>query len=80
MKFPDSVFGRVPRFHDKLRVNIRRIVKTFDPYRGVATTMVEIVDYKKWRSTWLAIYPDKQSWYIIERYYCKLHKKTIPFE
>ena len=42
--------------------------------------MAEIVDYKKWRSAWLVINPDKSSRYIIEHYYRKLKEKAIPFE
>ena len=54
--------------------------KHFVPNSGVATSLAEIVDDKKWRSAWVVINPDKHSWYIIERCYWKLNVKTIPSE
>ena len=53
-------------------------MKTFGPNSGFATSLVEIVGDKKWRSAWVVINPGKHSWYIIERYYWKLNKKAIP--
>ena len=80
MKFPDSVFDSLPGFHDKIKVRNRKIIKTFSPNSGVATSLAEIVDIKKWRSAWIVINPGKHSWYIIERYYWKLNEKAIPSE
>ena len=81
MKFPDTVFDNLPGSHDKIKVNIRKIMNTFGPYSRVVTSLAEIVDGKKWRLAWLIINPDKHSCrYIIERYYCKLNEKAIPFE
>ena len=77
MKFPNSFFDCLPCFYDKIKVSIRKIMKTFGPKRGVATSLAEIVDDKKWRSTWVAINPGKHSWYswyIIKRYYWKLNE------
>ena len=67
MKFPDSVFYDPPRFQDKIKASVRKIMKTFGPNSGVATNLAEIADDKKWRSAWVAINPRKHSWYIIER-------------
>ena len=55
MKFPDSVFGSLPRFHVKIKVSIRKIMKTFGPNSGVATSLAEILDDNKWRSAWVVI-------------------------
>ena len=30
MKFPDSVFDSLPIFHDKIKVSVRKIMKTFE--------------------------------------------------
>ena len=49
MKFLDSVFDSLPFFHDKMNMNVRKIMKTFDPNCAVATSLAEIVDDKKWR-------------------------------
>ena len=80
MKFSDTVFDSLPCFHDKITVSIRKLMKTFGPNYGVATSLAEIVDDKKWRPKWVIINPDKHSWYIIERYYWKLNEKAIPSE
>ena len=80
IKFPHSVFDSLPRFHDKIKVSVRKIMKTFGPNSGFATGLGEIADDKKWRSAWVVINPDKHSWYIIERYYWKLNEKAIPSE
>ena len=77
MKFPDGVFDTLPCFHDKIKVSVRKIMKTFGPNSEVATSLAEIVNNKKWRSAWVVINPDKHSWYIIERYYWKLMKKPF---
>ena len=69
IKFPDSVFESLPRFHDKIKVSVREIMKTFGPNSGVSTSLAEIVDDKKLKSAWVVINPGKHSWYIIERYY-----------
>ena len=62
MKFPDSAFDSLPRFHDKIKVSVRKITKTFGPYNGVATSVAEIVDDKKWTYVWLVINPGKNLW------------------
>ena len=31
MKFPDSVFDSLPRFHDKIKMSVRKIMKTVGP-------------------------------------------------
>ena len=49
MKFLDSVFDSLLRFHDKIKVSGRKIMKTLDPNTGLATSLGEIVDDKKWR-------------------------------
>ena len=61
-------------------MSVRKILKTFDPNSGVATSLAEIVNNKKWRSAWIVINHDKYSWYIIERYYWKLNEKAILYE
>ena len=55
-------------------------MKTFGPNSGVATSLAEIVNDKKWRSAWIVINPGKHSWYIIELYYWKLNEKVIQSE
>ena len=80
MRFRNSVFDSLPRFHDKIKVSIRKIMKTFGSYSEVATSLAEIVNDKKWRSAWLANNPGKHSWHIIEHYYWKLKEKAIPLE
>ena len=50
MKFPDSVFDSLPRFHHKIKVSVPKIMKTFGPNSGVATSLTEITDDKEWRS------------------------------
>ena len=55
-------------------------MKTFGSNSGVATSLAEIVDDKKWKFAWVVINPGKHSWYMIERYYWKLNKKAIPSE
>ena len=80
MKFPDSVRDNLPHFHDKIKVSIKKIMKTFGSHNGVATSLDEIVDDKKLRFTWFVINPGKHSRYIIERYYWKMNEKAIPFE
>ena len=77
MKFPESVFDSLPRFHDKIKVSIQKIMKIFGPYGGIARSLAEIVD-KKSRSGWLVINPEKYSWYIVENYYLKSNEKIIP--
>ena len=47
MKFPDSIFDSLPCFHDKIKVSVRKIMKTFGPGSGVTTNLAEIVDDKK---------------------------------
>ena len=59
-------------------MSVLKIMKTFGPNSGFATSLVEIVGDKKWRFAWVVINPGKHSWYIIERYYWKLNKKAIP--
>ena len=71
MKFSDSVFDSLPRFNDKIKKSVRKIMKTFGPNSGVATSLAETVDDKKWRSAWVVINPGKHSWYMIEHYYWK---------
>ena len=52
-------------------------MKTFCPNSGVATSLAEIVDDRKWRSVCVLIKPGKHSWYIIKHYYWKLNKKPF---
>ena len=80
MNFPESVFDSLPRFHHKIKVKVRKIMKTFGQYSGAATSLAEIVDDKKWRFAWLVINTCKHSWYIINRYYWKVNEKAILFE
>ena len=55
-------------------------MKTFGPNSKVATSLVEIVDDKKWRFALVVISPGKRSQNIIERYYWKLNEKAISSE
>ena len=50
IKFPESFFDSLPRFHSKIKVSTRKTIKTFGPNNGVATSLAEIVDDAKWRS------------------------------
>ena len=50
MKFPDNIFDSLPRFHDKIKVSVQKIMKAFVLNSGIATSLAEIVDDKKWRS------------------------------
>ena len=77
MKFPDSVFDRSPHFHDKIKVSVRKIMKTLGSNSGVAKSLADIADDTKWRCAWVGNNPGKQSRYIIERYYWKLNEKAI---
>ena len=67
MKFPDSVFDSLPRFHDKIKVSVKKIMKIFVPRSGVATSLI-VTNLGKY------------SWYLIERYCWKLNEKAIPSE
>ena len=80
MKFPGSVFDSIHRFHNKIKLSVRKIMKTFGLNNGVATSLAEIVDNKKWRSAWSAINSGKHSRYLIKRYYWKLNGNTISSE
>ena len=55
-------------------------MKTFGPNNGVATSLAEIVDDKKWRSAWFAINSGKNSRYLIKCYYWKLNENAISSE
>ena len=55
-------------------------MKALGPYSGVATSLLEISDYKKMRFVQLVINSDKHSSYTIKNYYWKLNEKSIPFE
>ena len=61
MKFPDSVFDSLPCFRDKIKVNVWKTTKIFGPNSKVATSLVEIVDDKKWRFALVVISPGKRS-------------------
>ena len=55
MKFPESVFYSLPRIHYKIKVSVRKAMKTFGPNSTVAADLAELIDDKKWRSTWVVI-------------------------
>ena len=76
MKFPDDVSKNLPRVHDMIRVSVPKIMKIFGPFSGIATSLAEIIDDKKWKSAWLVVTPTKHSWYLIERYYWKSSPKS----
>ena len=44
MKFPESNFDSLPHFHDKIKVSVQKIMKTFGPYSEVVTGLTEITD------------------------------------
>ena len=75
--FRYSVFDSLPRFRNKIKMSVQKMMKTFSPNSGVATSLPEIVDDKKWRSDWFIIKPSKRSWYMIERYTGSLMKKPF---
>ena len=82
MQFPDDIFESLPRWNDTRKVSVRKVMKIFGPLSGVAISLAEIVDNKKWKSAWLVINPEVHNWYTIERYYWKSSgkAKAIPFE
>ena len=55
MKFPESVFYSLPRIHNKIKVSVRKVMKTFGRNSTVAVDLAELIDDKKWRSTWVVI-------------------------
>ena len=57
--FRYSVFDSLPRFCNKIKMSVHKMMKTFSPNSGVATSLPEIVDDKKWRSDWFIIKPSK---------------------
>ena len=48
MKFPEGVFERLPRWHDKSKVGT---------FIGVSIRAIEIIGERKLKSTWLDISP-----------------------
>ena len=59
IKFPDSFFDSLPRFHEKIKMTIWKIANTFGLYNRVVTSFGKIVDDTKF--AWLAINPEKHS-------------------
>ena len=41
-KFLDSIFDSLPRFYDKFKVSIQKIMKSFGPYSEVATSLLKL--------------------------------------
>ena len=69
IKFPESIFDTLTRFHNKVEVSVWKIMKTFGLSSGIGTNLFEVADGKKWRSAWVVINPGKQLLYKIEHCY-----------
>ena len=44
MKFPNGVLESIPCWHGMLKVSVRKIIKIFGPFSGVATSLAEQID------------------------------------
>ena len=78
MNFPEDIFESLHQRHTKVRV--RKILRVFRTFSGVAISVAEIIGESKWKSTWLIIILEKCSRYAVERCYWKASAKTIPVE
>ena len=80
INFPDVVLESLPRWNDMTKVSVRKILKMFGPFSGVAMSLASIVNDKKWKSAWLIIRPEKHSSFTVERSYWKSSAKVISVE
>ena len=53
----------------KIEVSVRKLLKFFDQKKGLLMRLVEVIGNKNWKSAWLILLSDRNSWYTIQRTY-----------
>ena len=53
----------------KIKVSVRKLLKSFGQGNGLIMRVAELIGIKNWKSIWLIILPDRNSWYTIQIIY-----------
>ena len=53
----------------KVKVIVRKLLKSFVQRSELIMRVAEMIVNKNWKSAWLILLPDRNSWYTIQRIY-----------
>ena len=56
-------------FNGKIKLSVRVLFKSFGQGSGLIMHVAELIGKKNWKSAWLLLLPDRNSWYTVQRIY-----------
>ena len=79
IKFKEKDYEGLSKYNGKIKISVRKIVKLFGQLSGVSLRISEIVNNRKWKSSWLVLEREELSWYRISKVYWKSKKgSSVP--
>ena len=73
----DKVLKNSSTYGGKIKVSVRKLLKTYVRESGIALNISEIINHKNWKSAWLILLPDKYSNYIGYHFYWKHQNRPV---
>ena len=77
IQFSKTEYQRLSQYNGKIKVSVRKITNLFGKNSGVCRRILEVVNNKKWKSSWLILESDGHSMYRICKVYWKAIKNPI---
>ena len=69
LQFSEKDYKKLSKYNGKIKVCARKIVNHFGEHCGASLLISEVVNNRKWKSSWLLLEPEKHSMYRIRKFY-----------
>ena len=77
IQFSEKVYQKLSQYNGKIKVGARKIENLFEEHSGISIRILEAVNNRKWKSSWLLLESEKHSMYRIRKVYWKSIKNPI---
>ena len=77
IQFSEKEYQKLSQHNGKIKVSARKIANLFGEHSGVSVRILEVVNSRKWKSSWLLLESEKHSMYRIRKVYRKSIKNPI---
>ena len=77
IQFSEKEYQKLSQYNGKIKVSARKIANLFGEHSGVSIRILEVVNNRKWKSSWLLLESEKHSMYRIRKVYWKSIKNPI---
>ena len=80
LQFSEKDYKKLSKYNGKNKVCARKIVNLFGEHCGASLLISEVVNKRKWKSSWLLLEPEKHPMYRIRKFYWIVTDNEAPSE